>query len=104
MSLVPSSLRSVTDRWRTRTPIPVARDETYPLSVIFVEFPDDRERSCLSHLSGLYGKRWTVSPGGPHVHSALWTSVGTVMRPRLPLIMDDLQLEIRGRAYDDGSI
>jgi hypothetical protein len=92
------------NRWLTQAPIPVEAEGTLPLSVMFVTFPDDRETACRSRLSELYGKPWVENPVGPRVRTALWTSAGRVSIPLLAVITDDLQLEIRGETYDDGSI
>lgn len=92
------------NRWRIQVPIPCVRDETLPLSAIFATFPDDRAIAFRSRLSELYGKPWVEYPGGARVRTALWTYAGRASVPRSALIQDDLQLEIRGETYDDGTI
>ena len=92
------------NRWRIQVPIPCEVEEMSPSSAIFVVHPDDRAIAFRSRLSELYGKPWMENPVGQRVRTALWMSVGSASIPRLASIVDDLQLEIRGVTYDDGSI
>lgn len=92
------------NRWRTQTPIPVEVEAMSPLSAIFATFPDHRESAFRSRLSELSGEMYLENPVGQRARMALWTSAGHVMVPRLAGIVDDLQLEIRGVTYDDGTL
>lgn len=92
------------NRWRIQVPIPCEVEEMSPSSAIFAVFPDDRAIAFRSRLSELYGKPWVENPVGQRVRTALSTSAGLVLIPRLACIVDDLQLEIRGVTYDDGSL
>lgn len=92
------------NRWRIQAPIPCEVEEMSPSSAIFAVLPAAPEIAFRSRLSELYGKPWVANPVGQRVRTALWMSVGNVSVPRLASIVDDLQLEIRGVTYDDGSL
>lgn len=78
-------------------PFAVTRAVTLHLSAMFAESPVLRETAARSRLLRMYPTLRVVPES---VVSALWMSVGPVGNPRLPLIVDELQLALRGKGYD----